>query len=184
MPSNNQPGSPPVLVPLWTREEIAKSVATLARNIDRDYVDCTPVLVGALKGAFIFMADLVRELQTPVEIEFMRLSSYGTGTESSGDVQIEFGPSREAIEGRSVIVVEDIIDTGLTTTAALEHLNQYDPSSLRICTLLDRPERRLVELEADYAGFTFTDHFVVGYGLDLDQKYRQLPGIYGLETDA
>lgn len=179
MPNDNQPE----LTPLWTPEDIAERVSELAREIDRDYADSPPVLVGALKGAFIFLADLVREIQTPVEIEFMRLSSYDSGTESSGQVQVGWGPSRDAIEGRSVLVVEDIIDTGLTTTAAVEHLSQNEPSSIKVCTLLDRPERRQVELKADYAGFTFSDHFVVGYGLDLDQQYRQLPGIYGLVSD-
>lgn len=184
MPSDHQSGPGPELIPLWPREEIAVRVTALASEIDRDYADSPPVLVGALKGAFIFLADLVREIQAPVEIEFIRLSSYGSGTESSGDVEVGWGPSRDAIQGRPVIVVEDIIDTGMTTTAAIEHLDQYSPSSIRVCTLLDRPERRLVDLKADYVGFTFSDHFVVGYGLDLDQQYRQLPGIYGLNTHA
>ncbi len=113
----------------------------------------------------------------------MRLSSYDTGTESSGNVRVAWGPARKAIEGRPVIVVEDILDTGLTAIAAIKHLRRKRPSSIRVCTLLDRPERRVVDLKADYVGFTFSGQFVVGYGLDLDQQYRQLPGIYGLEPD-
>jgi hypoxanthine phosphoribosyltransferase len=174
----------PDLTLLWTPEQIAERVAVLAAEIDRDFSSNPPVLVGALKGAFIFLADLVRQIHIPVEIEFMRLSSYDSGTESSGKVHVAWGPDKTAIEGRSVIVVEDIVDTGLTTSKALEHLRQMHPSSLSVCTLLDRPERRTVDINADYAGFTFSDHFVVGYGLDLDQKYRGLPEIWGLEPEA
>jgi len=180
--STNSPGDPR-LVPLWTPEQIADRVAAIAAEIDRDYASNPPVLVGALKGAFIFLADLVRQMKTPAEIEFMRLSSYDTGTESSGHVRVAWGPNLDAIEGRPIIVVEDIVDTGLTTSAALKHLRRKRPSSIRVCTLLDRPERRRTEVTADYVGFTFTGHFVVGYGLDLDQQYRGLPGIYGLEKD-
>ena len=187
MPSNSHPVSlpaRPVLTPLWTPEQIAKRVADLAAEIDQDYVSNPPVLVGALKGAFIFLADLVRAIQTPVEIEFMRLSSYDAGTASSGRVRISSSPEREAIEGRPVILIEDILDTGLTTSAALRHLRRKRPSSLTVCTLLDRPERRVVDVKADYAGFTFSGHFVVGYGLDYDQQYRELPGIYALVAGA
>jgi hypoxanthine phosphoribosyltransferase len=182
----SDPGTPPYpgLTPLWTPEQIAERVAALADEIDRDFASNPPVLVGALKGAFIFLADLSRQIHLPVEIEFMRLSSYDSGTESSGEVKVAWGPDQAAIQGRPVIVVEDIVDTGLTTNTALEYLRQMRPSSLSVCTLLDRPERRTVDVKADYAGFTFSDHFVVGYGLDLDQKYRGLPGIWGLEPDA
>lgn len=171
----------PLLTPLWTPEQIADRVAAVAGEIDQDYASNPPVLVGALKGAFIFLADLVRQMKTPAEIEFMRLSSYDAGTESSGNVRVAWGPNLEAIQGRPVIVVEDILDTGLTTSAALKHLRRKRPASIRVCTLLDRPERRRVDIKADYVGFTFSGHFVVGYGLDLDQRYRGLPGIYGLE---
>ena len=180
--STNSPGDPR-LVPLWTPDQIAERVAAIAGEIDQDYASDPPVLVGALKGAFIFLADLVRQIQTPAEIEFVRLSSYDAGTESSGRVRVAWGPSLDAIKGRPVIVVEDIVDTGLTTSAALKHLRRKRPSSIRVCTLLDRPERRRTEVTADYVGFTFTGHFVVGYGLDLDQRYRGLPAIYGLEQD-
>ena len=180
MPNDHEPA----LTPLWTSQEIAVRVTLIAEEIDRDYLNTTPVLVGALKGAFIFLADLMRKIQTPVEVEFMRVSSYESGTESSGEVQVDWGPTGDAIGGRHIIVVEDIIDTGITTTAVVEYLKQFAPSSIRICTLLDRPERRIVEIEPDYTGFNFSDYFVVGYGLDLDQKYRQLPGIYGLATNT
>jgi len=181
MQTDNISDRPRGLAPLWTPEQIALRVAGVAGEIDRDYTSDPPVLVGALKGAFIFLADLVRQLRTPVEIEFMRLSSYNLGTDSSGHVRVAWGPSRESIEGRPVIIVEDIIDTGLTTNVALQHLRRKRPSSLRVCTLLDRPERRAVNIKPDYVGFTFSGQFVVGYGLDLDQQYRGLPGIYGLD---
>ena len=174
----------PQLTPLWSPEKIAERVRGLAAEIDRDYAPEPPVLVGALKGGFVFLADLVRQMQLPVEIEFIRLSSYGSETTSSGRVRVQWGPKREAIEGRPVIVVDDILDTGLTTRAALQHLKRKRPSSLRLCTLLDRPERRRVEVKADYTGFTFSGQFVVGYGLDLDQRYRHLPGIFGVDGDA
>lgn len=180
--SISSPGDPRLTL-LWTPEQIADRVAVIAGEIDQDYATNPPVLVGALKGAFIFLADLVRQMKTPAEIEFMRLSSYDAGTESSGHVRVAWGPSLDAIQGRPVIVVEDIIDTGLTTSAALNHLRRKRPSTIRVCTLLDRPERRRTAVTPDYVGFTFNGHFVVGYGLDLDQQYRGLPGIYGLEQD-
>jgi hypoxanthine phosphoribosyltransferase len=180
--SISSPGDPRLTL-LWTPEQIADRVAAIAGEIDQDYATNPPVLVGALKGAFIFLADLVRQMKTPAEIEFMRLSSYDASTESSGHVRVAWGPSPDAIQGRPVIVVEDILDTGLTTNAALSHLRRKRPSSLHVCTLLDRPERRKTEVTADYVGFTFAGHFVVGYGLDLDQQYRGLPGIYGLDGD-
>ena len=175
--------SDPILTPLWTPGQIADCVVAIAGEIDHDYASNPPLLIGVLKGSFIFLADLVRQMKLPVEIEFMRLSSYDSGTESSGHVRVAWGPPADAIKDRPVIVVEDIVDTGLTTSAALSHLRRKGPSSLRVCTLLDRPERRGTEVTADYVGFTFSGHFVVGYGLDLDQRYRGLPGIYGLEQD-
>ncbi len=178
--STSSPGDPRLTL-LWTPEQIADRVAAIAGEIDRDYASNPPVLIGALKGAFIFLADLVRQMETLAEIEFIRLSSYDGGTESSGHVPVAWGPSSEAIQDRPVIVVEDIVDTGLTTSAVLKHLQRKRPASLSVCTLLDRPERRRTEVTADYVGFTFSGHFVVGYGLDLDQRYRGLSGIYGLE---
>ena len=186
MQTNRQPETSSTdsrFTPLWTPQQIADRVAAIAVKIDHDYASNPPVLVGALKGSFIFLADLVRQMKLPVEIEFMRLSSYNAGTESSGHVRVAWGPSVEAIKDRPVIVVEDIVDTGLTTSTALGHLRRKRPASLRVCTLLDRPERRRTKLTADYVGFTFSGHFVVGYGLDLDQRYRGFPGIYGLEHD-
>ena len=174
----------PGLTLLWSADEIAARVRELAREIDRDYADETPVLVGVLKGGFVFLADLARQLRVPVEIEFIRLSSYTSGTTTSGRARVIAGPPRAAIEGRPVLVVDDILDTGLTTRAALRHLQRKHPASLRLCTLLDRPERRRVPVRADYAGFTLSGHFVVGYGLDVDQKLRQLPGIYGIDEPA
>ena len=174
----------PEMALLWSAEEIAARVRELAAELDRDYADDTPVLVGALKGGFLFLADLIRQMHIPLEVEFIRLSSYEGGTTTSGRVRVLSAPPRSAIEGRPVVLVDDIVDTGLTTSKAMQHLRRKRPASLRLCTLLDRPERRRAAVRPDYVGFTFSGHFVVGYGLDLDQKYRQLPGIYGLVTGA
>ncbi len=161
-----------------TRAEIADGVKRLAREIDRDFQGRRPLLVAVLKGSFVFAADLVRELEGPVSIDFVRASSY-RGTESSGGVAL----SLDGVEvlGRDVLVLEDIVDTGITALRLMETLGQAGPVSLKLCALLDKPSRRLVRIAPDYVGFTIPDHFVVGYGLDLDQEWRQLPDIYRLD---
>ena len=146
--------------------------------------DRPPVLVGVLKGGFIFLADLVRRMQVSVlSVEFLRLSSYGGNTVSSGAPRIVVGLPEDAVLNRHLVLVEDIVDTGLTTAAALEYLREKKPASIRLCVLLDKPERRRVPAVIDYLGFTVPDRFLVGYGLDLDQRYRQLPGIYMLNQE-
>ena len=150
--------------------------------MDRDYWDRSPVLVGILKGSFIFLADLVRQMKTPLQsIEFMRLSSYGSATVSSGSASITMGLPPEIVAGRELIVIEDIVDTGITTLAVLSYLEEQKPASVAVCALLDKPSRRQVSVEVGYVGLTVPDQFIVGYGTDLDQKYRQLPEIYILE---
>ena len=151
----------------------------LARDIDQDYQDCSLTLVGILKGAFVFLADLAREMNTVISaVEFLRLSSYGAGSVSSGTARVTAGLPPQALLGQHVVLVEDIIDTGISTTAALRYLRRHRPNSLKVCCLLDKPSRRRVNVEISYLGFTVPDRFVVGYGLDLDQRYRQLPDLY------
>ena len=165
---------------LIPRNEIDAEVRTLAARITADYRDTNPLLIGALKGCFMFMADLVRCLEFPLEIEFVRLSSYGDGTESSGKVNLVQGLN-VPVEGRHVLVVEDIVDTGLTVAFLLEYLKEQRPASLKCCTLLDKPARRQCEVCVDYIGLEVPDRFLVGYGLDCDERYRNLPDICYLE---
>jgi hypoxanthine phosphoribosyltransferase len=151
-------------------------VAELGAQLAADYEGREPVLVSVLKGSIIFLADLVRAMPIPLSIDLMEVSSYGTSTESSGQVRILKDLST-SIEGREVIVVEDIIDTGLTLNYLLRYLHDKGPASIRICCLLDKPARRLAPIEIDYRGFTIADRFVIGYGLDYGERYRNLPYI-------
>lgn len=161
---------------LFTQDQVAARVQELAAQITRDYVGKTPLVVGVLRGSFIFMADLVRHLDLPLTLDFMAASSYGAGTTSSGLVNIRLD-LHDDIAGRDVLLVEDILDTGNTLSKLVAELKGRHPASLKLCVLLDKPERRTQPLEADYVGFTIPDAFVVGCGLDYDQKYRQLPYI-------
>jgi len=163
-------------------ERIAEVVGRLASEIDRDYEGRTPVLVGVLKSSFIFLSDLVRKMQTPVEIDFIRAGSYGTGCESSGEVCIKTDLEID-VQGRDVIVVEDIVDTGFTLMAVLGHIEKKCPASLKSCALLDKPSRRKVGCAADYVGMEVPDRFVVGYGLDCAERYRGLEGLYEIREN-
>jgi hypoxanthine phosphoribosyltransferase len=155
---------------------VASRVAELGAQLAAEYTGRTPVLVSVLKGAMVFLADLMRAMDLPTSIDFMEVSSYGAATESSGQVRILKDLSKP-IEGRDVIVVEDIIDTGLTLNYLLGYLADRQPASIKICCLLDKPARRLAEIDIDYVGFTIPDRFVIGYGLDYDERYRNLPYI-------
>ena len=169
------------LVRLLSRQELDVTIKHLAGELDRDYCQRSPVLVGVLKGAFIFLADLVRCMDTPLRsVEFLALSSYGAATVSSGRARVVAGLAPQSVEGQDVILVEDIVDTGITTATALRYLRRRHPASLRVCALLDKPSRRRVPVAIDYVGLAVPDQFLVGYGLDLDQRYRQLPEIYVL----
>lgn len=165
---------------LISREEIAAAVRRLAAEISRDYLGKYPLLVGILKGSFMFMADLVRQLDLPLEVEFIRASSYGSGQESSGKVSQVQG-LLSPIKGQDVLLIEDIVDTGLTTGFILDYLRQQMPASLKLCALADKPARRRRPVTIDYLGFTVPNKFLVGYGLDLNEKYRNLPDICYLE---
>ena len=170
------------LVPLISQTEIANMVNQLALKIEQDYQDRSLVLVGILKGSFVFLADLVRKLNIPLDnIEFLRLSSYGASMISSGQAKITLSPPPEAIAFKDIVLVEDIVDTGITTDTALRYLQKLQPASVSLCALLDKPSRRKVPVPIDYLGFTVEDLFIVGYGIDFDQKYRQLPDIYYID---
>ena len=161
---------------LLDAETIAARVAELGAQLASDYQGKDPVLVSVLKGALVFLADLMRSMDLPTSIDLMEVSSYGAATESSGQVRILKDLSKP-IEGRDVIVVEDIIDTGLTLNYLLGYLADRQPASIKICCLLDKPARRLADIPIDYIGFTIPDRFVIGYGLDYDERYRNLPYI-------
>jgi hypoxanthine phosphoribosyltransferase len=155
-------------------------VACLAAEISRDYQDKNLLLIGILKGSFVFMADLVRKLDFPLEVDFIRLSSYGSSTRTSGSVKVVQG-LRSAFRGRHLLVVEDIVDTGITVAFLIDYLKKKGPASVKLCALLDKPSRRRVTVTIDYLGTTVPDKFLVGYGLDFDEKYRNLPDICVLE---
>ena len=161
---------------LFSTEALEARVAEMAAQITRDYQGKEPIVIGILRGSFIFMADLVRRLDLPVVLDFMAASSYGSQTMSSGLVDIRLDLS-EDITGRDIIVIEDILDSGNTLSKIIKELESRKPASVRLCVLLDKPERRTKPIEADYVGFTIPDAFVVGYGLDYDQRYRHLPYI-------
>ena len=161
---------------LYSEHDLQERVKAVAGEIDRDYAGKEPMLISVLRGSFMFMADLMRSIDLPCTVDFMAVSSYGAGTTSSGQVKITKDLS-ENIEGRDIIVVEDILDSGNTLSYLLKLLQARHPASIRLCTLLDKPSRRTKPVEADYVGFTVEDLFVVGYGLDFAEKYRNLPYI-------
>jgi len=167
---------------LFNHDEIEATVRRLAAEIKDDYQARDPLLIGILKGSFMFMADLVRLLDFPLEVEFVRLSSYGRGRQSSGKVRVVKGLT-SSIKGRDVLIIEDIVDTGLTTSFLLDYLRKKKPASLKLCTLTDKPSRRQTPVIIDYLGFTVPDKFLVGYGLDWDEKFRNLPDICYLEVE-
>lgn len=165
------------------REDIEKAVQRLAGEITRDYSGKNPLIIGILAGSFIFLADLVRKLDFPLEIDFTRLCSYGSGTESSGDVKMLLEPLNP-VQGRDVLVVEDIADTGYSLSFLMDYLQKKEPNSLKLCVLTDKPSRRKVPLNIDYTGFTVPDEFLVGYGLDCNEQYRNIPEICILDETA
>jgi hypoxanthine phosphoribosyltransferase len=166
------------LIPMISQEEIQKRVLETGARISADYRDRPLVLVGILKGAFIFLADLSRSITVDHEIDLIRASSY-SGTSTTGTITLTKGPDLN-LKGRDVLVVEDIVDTGRTLLAIVEHLKTLGPATVRICSLIDKRERREVDIQVDYACFELEKGFIVGYGLDYNEKFRNLPAIYDL----
>jgi hypoxanthine phosphoribosyltransferase len=168
---------PEDMIPVLSRSEISQKVKGLAQRISEDYTGKELIVLGVLKGSFIFLADLIREITIPIQVDFVRLASYGSNTKSSGTIRI----TKEAeldIRDREVLIVEDIIDTGVTIAYLLDHLKSFSPKSVKVCVFIDKSERREVQVPIDYAGIMVEQGFLVGYGLDFDEKYRALPAIY------
>ncbi len=168
---------------LYSEVQLKERVKAIADQISADYKDKELLLVGVLKGANVFMCDLMREISFPIQIDFIAASSYGHSTESSGVVKI-LKDLDFSIEGKHVLIVEDIIDTGLTLKYLTENFHSRGPKSLEICTLLDKPERRIAKLEVKYVGFEIPDEFIVGYGIDYAERYRNLPYIATLKESV
>ena len=161
---------------LFSKQDIAKTVKSLARTIEKDFKNEEIIFVCLLKGSFMFTSDLVRNIKNPSRIDFMRVSSYGNAMKTAGTVNV-LKDLEEDIEEKNVVIVEDIIDSGLTLTRIREMLERRNPKSLKICALIDKRSRREVEIEGDYVGFTIDDGFVVGYGIDFAEQYRNCPEI-------
>ncbi len=166
----------------FTEEQISKRVAEMGEAITRDYEGKEPLVVGILKGASLFMTDLVRRIRTPLHVDFMAVSSYGDGTVSSGTVNIRKDIESD-IKGRHVLICEDIIDSGLTMSRLFEVLKAREPADLKLCALLSKPARRKVDIKIDYLGWEVPDEFLVGYGLDYAEYYRNLPCIGVLKPE-
>ncbi|MBN1367985.1 MAG: hypoxanthine phosphoribosyltransferase [Dehalococcoidales bacterium] len=165
---------------LFSFKEIEATVNRLAEQIRKDYYDKNPVIISILKGSFVFTADLVRRLDFPMEVEFVRLASYGKGQTSSGKIIVKQG-LHFPIKNRNILIVEDIIDTGYTLSFLIDYLKKREPLSIKLCALADKPSRRQVPIAIDYLGFTVPNKFIVGYGIDYSEKYRYLPDICVLE---
>ena len=161
---------------LFTEEQLKQKVAELGAQITADYQGKNPLIVSVLKGSYVFMADLTRRIDVPCQVDFMVVSSYGAGTKTSGEVQI-IKDLENSIDGRDLIIVEDILDSGVTLSYLMKVLTARGANSIRLCTLLSKPERRKVDVPVDYLGFEIPDEFVVGYGLDFAERYRNLPYI-------
>ncbi|MCD6273863.1 MAG: hypoxanthine phosphoribosyltransferase [Deltaproteobacteria bacterium] len=169
----------PELIPALKQDEILKMVASAAQRISLEYHDKEPVLIGVLKGSFVFLSDLVRHLSIPVKIDFIAVSSYGSSASSSGEIRLTKHHDIE-IKDRDILIVEDIIDTGLTISFIINYLQSFRPKSIKICTLIDKHERRKVNINIDFKCHVVKNGFLVGYGLDFAKKFRELPDIYKL----
>lgn len=167
---------------LLSEEEVNAKINQVAQQISKDYEGKEIHLLCVLKGGVFFMCELAKRITVPVSMDFMALSSYGNGTESSGNIKVK-KELDESIEGKEVLIVEDIVDSGRTLSYLVEELGKRNPASIRLCTLLDKPERRVVDIHADYTCFEIPDEFVVGYGLDYAQRYRNLPYIGIVEIE-
>ena len=170
----------PDLIPVLSKEEIEAAVANLAKKLSADYENHELVLVGVLKGAFVFLADLIRHLTIEVKVDFVRLASYGTKRSSSGEVRLTKELEID-IQNKDVLIVEDIVDTGLSLNFLVDYLNAFKPRTVRICTMIDKRERRESGIRVDYAASVVEKGFLVGYGLDYAEIYRNLPAVYDLK---
>ena len=168
---------------LYSEETIAAMVKRVGAEISRDYADKNLLLVSVLKGSVVFMADLMRAIEVPARIDFMSVSSYGSGTKTSGVVKI-IKDLDINLKGYDIVIVEDILDTGITLSKLVPVLKMRNPESVKICTILSKPSRRKADIEPDYCGFEVPDEFVVGYGLDYDEKYRNLPYVGVLKPEV
>ena len=166
-----------------SESQIQEAVARLAQLIQTDYKDQPLLVVGVLHGSFVFLSDLIRQMQLPIQVDFVRLSSYDEATETSGVVRLHHGV-RTPVEGKNILVVEDIVDTGLTAKFLREYFEDLDAATFRICALLDKPVRRRTPVTVDYVGFEVPDQFLVGYGLDYNQRYRELRAVYSLDPQT
>lgn len=173
----------PELIPILNKAEIEARVEKIARKISSDYTGCELVLIGVLKGAFVFLSDLMRHLTIPVKIDFLQASSYGKSTTSSGNIQLIKSLDLD-IKNKDVLIVEDIVDSGLTVSYLIDYLKSFGPHSVKICCMIDKRERRQLRLTVDYACLKADEGFLVGYGLDFAEDYRELPGIYHLKINA
>ena len=171
------------LVLLYSRDQIAQRVRELAARISADYAGSDLVLIGILRGAFVFVADLIRQLTIPVKIDFVSAASYGSRTQTSGQVAIT-KELQVPVSGQDILLVEDIEDTGATLQAIRKKFEELEPRSVKVCALIDKRERRLVDIRVDYVGFELSKGFIVGYGIDYAERYRYLPDIYRIEALA
>ncbi|MBD86335.1 MAG: hypoxanthine phosphoribosyltransferase [Chloroflexi bacterium] len=165
---------------LISESQIQECVERLAQQVQNDYQDEPLLVVGALNGSFVFLADLIRHLHLPIQVDFIRLSSYDEATDSSGTIHLHHGV-RTPVNGKNVLVVEDIVDTGLTAQFIRRYFDDEGAATVRICSLLDKPIRRVTSVTVDYVGFEVPDEFLVGYGLDFNQQYRELRALYSLD---
>jgi hypoxanthine phosphoribosyltransferase len=170
----------PELIPVLKKSEINNMVAQVARRISSDYQDHELILIGVLKGAFVFLSDLMLNLSIPVQVDFIRVASYGSDTSSSGRINLTKAVEID-VKNKDVLVVEDIVDTGLTLSYIIDYLKSFKPKTVKVCTLLDKRQRRQANVKIDYACHIVTEGFLVGYGLDYDEDYRNLPEIYHLQ---
>ncbi len=170
----------PELIPVLKKSDINNMVAQVARRISSDYQDHELILIGVLKGAFVFLSDLMLNLSIPVQVDFIRVASYGSDTSSSGRINLTKAVEID-VKNKDVLVVEDIVDTGLTLSYIIDYLKSFKPKTIKVCTLLDKRQRRQANVKIDYACHIVTEGFLVGYGLDYDEDYRNLPEIYHLQ---
>ncbi len=171
------------LTPVISKDDIEKSVIRIAQKISNDYKDRELVIIGVLKGAFIFLADITRNLTIPVKIDFVQASSYGSGTSSSGTIILKKDIEVD-IKGKDVLIIEDIVDTGITLSYLIDHLKSFGAKTVRLCTFIDKHERRKTNVKVDYACHIVKEGFLVGYGLDYGEQYRELPEVYHLNLHS